>query len=61
MTLDQILQTKTLNQWCNQFNWQGGTIHQVKEELHSRLIKRCSFDWEQYSAVILSNNSICFL
>lgn len=28
-----VLEGKTLEQWCQYFGWQGGTIHQVKQEL----------------------------
>jgi hypothetical protein len=63
MKLEQLLETKTLNQWCNKFNWQGGTIHQIKEELHSRLVKNCSYDLEnkEYSCILLDSSNIMFL
>jgi uncharacterized protein YnzC (UPF0291/DUF896 family) len=37
MTIDEIIKTNTLQEWLNKFNWQGGTIHQVKQEVKRRL------------------------
>jgi hypothetical protein len=37
MTIDEIIKTNTLQEWLNKFNWQGGTIHQVKQEVKKRL------------------------
>ncbi len=34
--IDKLLKTKSLEQWIKEFGWQGGTIHQVKEELLKR-------------------------
>ena len=40
MTIDEIIKTNTLQEWLNKFNWQGGTIHQVKQEVKRRQEKK---------------------
>jgi hypothetical protein len=40
MNTEQVAQTQTLDAWCRQFNWQGGTIHHVHQEIKSRLNKK---------------------
>ena len=39
MTIESILKINTLEEWIKKFGWQGGTIHQVKEEIKKRLRK----------------------
>lgn len=61
MKLDQLVETKTLSQWITKFGWQGGTIHQVKDELHKRLIAKCDCNDGEYSCVMYGNDRIIFL
>ncbi len=39
MTIDKIISARSLSEWIANFGWQGGTIHQVKQEIINRLNK----------------------
>ena len=54
MTIESILKINTLEEWIKKFGWQGGTIHQVKEEIKKRLRK--SGIIENYNTKELNKN-----
>ena len=37
MTIQNLIDKYGLQYWLNEFGWQGGTVHQVKTEMLSRL------------------------